>query len=86
MVKTQIATLNAIQQIRNELPFEVNGIDSDNGSEFINELLFDYCTRSDVQFTRSQRYKKDDNAHIEQKTGHMYEGLWGITDTIQIWS
>ena len=67
MGKTQIATLNAIKQIRSELPFQLKGIDSDNGSEFINKLIFDYCKNSKVQFTRSRPYKKDDNAHIEQK-------------------
>jgi transposase InsO family protein len=43
------------------------GIDSDNGSEFINYHLLSYCEQRDIQFTRSRPYKKDDNAHIEQK-------------------
>src|SRR6266542_1374640 len=56
---------------RTKLPFPLRGIDSDNGSEFINTHLFNFCqqrakTRS-VQFTRSRPYKKDDNAHVEQK-------------------
>ena len=45
----------------------MKGIDSDNGSEFINNLLFNYCNNNNIQFTRSRPYKKDDNAHIEQK-------------------
>lgn len=49
------------------LPFPVLGIDSDNGSEFINWHLKAYCDARDLQFTRSRPYKKDDNAHIEQK-------------------
>lgn len=67
MGKTEIATLNAIKEIRKELPFDLKGIDSDNGSEFINNLLFKYCEKNNIQFTRSRPYKKDDNAHIEQK-------------------
>ena len=37
------------------------------GSEFINWHLKAYCDARDLQFTRSRPYKKDDNAHIEQK-------------------
>ena len=43
------------------------GIDSDNGSEFINRQLYEYCLGENIVFTRSRPYKKDDNAHIEQK-------------------
>ncbi|MEW6687441.1 MAG: hypothetical protein AB1393_14755, partial [Candidatus Edwardsbacteria bacterium] len=49
------------------LPFKTLGIDSDNGSEFINEHLCGYCETNKIIFTRSREYKKDDNAHIEQK-------------------
>ena len=45
----------------------MRGIDSDNGSEFINDHLFRYCRSRAIQFTRGRPYKKDDNAHIEQK-------------------
>jgi hypothetical protein len=49
------------------LPFRLRGIDSDNGSEFINDHLQRNCGRRRIQFTRGRPYKKDDNAHIEQK-------------------
>ena len=49
------------------MPFRLRGIDSDNGSEFINDHLRRYCGRRRIQFTRGRPYKKDDNAHIEQK-------------------
>ena len=45
----------------------MRGIDSDNGSEFINAHLLKYCRAHQIQFTRGRPYKKDDNAHIEQK-------------------
>jgi len=49
------------------LPFQLRGIDSDNGSEFLNHHLVAYCRSRQIQFTRGRPYKKDDNAHIEQK-------------------
>lgn len=67
MGKGQDATLEAIEDIQKDLPFKLKGIDSDNGSEFINHHLFKYCGKHTIQFTRSRPYKKDDNAHIEQK-------------------
>lgn len=57
----------ALEEIRQALPFPLRGIDSDNGSEFINDHLFRYCRSRAIQFTRGRPYKKDDNAHIEQK-------------------
>jgi len=57
----------ALDEIRRALPFRLQGIDSDNGSEFINDHLYRYCQAQQIQFTRGRPYKKDDNAHIEQK-------------------
>lgn len=65
--KTQRAICAALEQMRQALPFPLRGIDSDNGSEFINDQLFRYCRQLQIQFTRGRPYKKDDNAHIEQK-------------------
>ena len=47
--------------------FELRGFDSDNGSEFINHHVVSFCKTRKIQFTRGRPYKKDDNAHIEQK-------------------
>ncbi|HEV2416534.1 MAG TPA: hypothetical protein VGX94_01900 [Terriglobia bacterium] len=65
--KGQQGVRDALEAIRQALPFPLRGIDSDNGSEFINEHLFRYCRAQAIQFTRGRPYKKDDNAHIEQK-------------------
>ena len=65
--KSQEAVRAALETIRPALPFSLRGIDSDNGSEFINDHLYRYCQAGDIQFTRGRPYKKDDNAHIEQK-------------------
>jgi hypothetical protein len=67
MGKSQIGVLNAMQDIEQALPFKLLGIDSDNGSEFINYHLKTFCDQNKIQFTRGRPYKKDDNAHIEQK-------------------
>jgi len=65
--KAQVRVVDALDQIRRELPFRMLGIDSDNGSEFINNHVIAFCKKHTVQFTRGRPYKKDDNAHIEQK-------------------
>ena len=77
MGKGQFATLEAIEDIQKSLPFKLLGIDSDNGSEFINYHLLNYCFKHDIQFTRSRPYKKDDNAHIEQKNWTHVRKIFG---------
>lgn len=67
MGKGQERVQQALDSLAEALPFRLRGIDSDNGSEFINAHLVRYCRAGDVQFTRGRPYKKDDNAHIEQK-------------------
>ncbi len=57
----------AIAQVRQRLPFPLLGIDSDNGSEFINATLLRYCQQEQITFTRSRPYRKNDQAHVEQK-------------------
>jgi hypothetical protein len=65
--KSQAAVQAALEELRQALPFRLCGIDSDNGTEFINQHLWHYCQARDIQFPRGRPYKKDDNAHIEQK-------------------
>jgi hypothetical protein len=65
--KTQRAVRAALEALRAVLPFPLRGLDSDNGSEFINTLLLQYCRGREIAFTRGRPYKKDDNAHVEQK-------------------
>lgn len=75
--KSEIGVVNALDEMRQALPFTLAGIDSDNGSEFINGHLFRYCRRHGIQFTRGRPYKKDDNAHIEQKNWTHVRKLFG---------
>ena len=65
--KSQVRVQEALEVLRTQLPFSLRGIDSDNGSEFINAHLHGYCKAQGIQFTRGRPYKKDDNAHVEQK-------------------
>lgn len=67
MGKGQDGVFKAIKETRALLPFDLRGLDSDNGSEFINHQLFKYCQKEEIAFTRSRPYMSKDNAHIEQK-------------------
>ncbi len=67
--KGQRGVFEAIKNIRKILPFKVLGFDCDNGGELLNYMLLEYFTnkKQPVQYTRSREYKKNDNAHIEEK-------------------
>jgi hypothetical protein len=76
--------VNAVELIRLGLPFVLGALDVDNGSEFINEVLVEYCLKHHIELTRSRPYRKNDQAWIEQKNGDVvrrhvgYERLEGI--------
>ena len=59
------------------LPFNILGFDVDNGCEFINYDVMEYCTKNKITFTRSRAYKKNDQAHVEQKNGSIVRRLIG---------
>lgn len=65
--RSQEAVSEALGRMRQRLPFPLLGIDSDNGGEFINDLLYRYCLDEQITFTRSRPYQKNDQAHVEQK-------------------
>ena len=65
--KAQVHVCRAIDEMRLALPFSLRSLHSDNGGEFINAHLVRYCRRHAIAFTRARPYKKNDNAHIEQK-------------------
>lgn len=75
--KTQVRVGSAIRRVQRRLPVPLLGLDSDNGSEFINHGLFQYCEENRITFTRSRPYKKNDSAHIEQKNGAVVRRLTG---------
>ena len=65
--KSAIGVVAAIEHASARFPFPIVGIDSDNGSEFINAHLFDYCETNKITFTRSRPGNKNDGCHVEQK-------------------
>ena len=65
--KRQTGVVAAITDVVTHLPFPIKGIDSDNGSEFINDQLYRYCRNANLKFTRSRSGNKNDGAHVEQK-------------------
>lgn len=75
--KGQAAVVEALEQIRDRLPFPLLGLDSDNGSEFLNDHLLRWCRRQPLTFTRSRPYWKNDQAHVEQKNWSVVRKLVG---------
>jgi len=67
--KGQAATVAALEAGRKQFPFLIKGIDSDNGSEFINAHLVKYCAAHGITFTRGRPYKKNDQCHVEERNG-----------------
>ena len=65
--KGQAETLRQLQSIRSRLPFNILGLDSDNGSEFLNWHLVKFCEENKIQFTRCRPYHKNDQCRVEQK-------------------
>ena len=65
--KAAVWVLEAIDEASKQFPFAILGIDSDNGAEFINAHLFEYCLARKITFTRSRAGNKNDGAHVEQK-------------------
>ncbi len=75
--KSQRAVFAGLETIRQRLPMHLLGLDSDNGSEFLNAHLVRYCTQEQITFTRSRPYWKNDQAHVEQKNWSVVRRLIG---------
>jgi len=65
--KSEKATSEQMDKIRQRLPFAMKGLDPDNGGEFINYQMHRYCKKHGISLTRSREYHPNDQAHIEQK-------------------
>ena len=59
--------MEQVIDIRSALPFALKGVDTDNGGEFINNVLPQYCKEHQITFTRGRPYRKNDNCFVEQK-------------------
>jgi len=71
------AVTHALDKARELIPFPILGIDTDNGSEFINADLINYCERKKITFTRGRAYKKNDQCYVEQKNGIVVRQIVG---------
>jgi hypothetical protein len=67
MGRSERFCVEAIKEVKSSFPFPILGIDSDNGSEFINAHLRRYCERNSITFTRGRANKKNDSCYVEQK-------------------
>ena len=75
--KWQEKVRQSVHRMRQHIPFPLLGIDSDNGSEFINRCFYNYCRDEKITFTRSRSYKKNDSCHVEQKNGNVVRRFVG---------
>jgi hypothetical protein len=73
--KTSKCVLAALNDIARKMPFPILGVDSDNGSEFINDELLQWCQGRQITFTRARPGNKNDGCHVEQKN-------WTVVRTV----
>src|SRR5580658_7002866 len=69
--------VETLDRVRLGLPFVLRALDVDNGSEFVNESLINYCLTHGIELTRSRPWRKNDQAWIEQKNGAVVRKLLG---------
>jgi transposase InsO family protein len=77
VVRDSSLVVEALERIRLSLPFALRAVDVDNGGEFVNERLIQYCLGHGIELTRSRPYRKNDQAWIEQKNGAVVRKLLG---------
>lgn len=84
--KTANGVKSQTGEVLKSVPFRVKGFDSDNGNEFLNHNLMRYFAKKKINFTRSRAYKKNDNAHVEQKNWTHVRNLFGYErfDSIEL--
>jgi len=69
--------VETLDRVRLGLPFALRALDVDNGTEFVNDTLIQYCLNHGIELTRSRPYRKNDQAWIEQKNGAVVRKLLG---------
>jgi hypothetical protein len=77
VVREKTLLTEALERVRVSLPFRLRALDVDNGGEFINETLIEYCLGHGIELTRSRPYRKNDQAWIEQKNGAVVRRMIG---------
>lgn len=77
VVREKTLLTETLERVRVSLPFPLRALDVDNGSEFVNETLIEYCIGHGIELTRSRPYRKNDQAWIEQKNGAVVRRMIG---------
>lgn len=77
VVRESTLIVDALERLRTTMPFTLLALDTDNGSEFINEAVSTFCKKHNIEFTRSRPYRKNDQAWVEQKNGAIVRRLVG---------
>jgi hypothetical protein len=77
VVREGSLVVETLDRIRAGLPFALRALDLDNGTEFVNDRLIEYCLGHGIELTRSRPYRKNDQAWIEQKNGAIVRKLLG---------
>src|SRR5580700_3512053 len=77
VVREGSLVVETLDRIRAGLPFALQALDVDNGTEFVNDRLIEYCLGRGIELTRSRPYRKNDQAWIEQKNGAIVRKLLG---------
>ena len=77
LVRDAGAVVDAVDRLRGALPFPLRGVATDNGSEYLNEVLIGFCKEHGIELTRSRPYRKNDQAWVEQKNGAVVRRLVG---------
>lgn len=77
LVREATVITACLDDVRLTLPFAMQGLDVDNGTEFLNKTLSEYCQNHGLEFTRSRPYHKNDQAWVEQKNGSVVRRLVG---------
>jgi hypothetical protein len=77
VVREGTLVVETLERIRVGLPFALRALDVDNGSEFVNNRLIEYCLGHGIELTRARPYGKNDQAWIEQKNGAVVRKLLG---------
>ena len=98
--RSQRRVFQALTTLRDRLPFPLLGLDADNDNAFINAHLLAYCRAEHLTFTRAREYRKNDQAHVEERNGAVirrtigydrYEGepataaLNAVYDVLRLW-
>jgi hypothetical protein len=76
--KARVHTTTSLDHLRKDVPFKLMGVDSDNGSEFINGHFLAYCNDNDLVFTRGRAYTKNDGCFIEEKNWSVVRRFTGF--------